>query len=99
MATLELVIQKDIEERGHFVVYLGISRLWLAEKHLHKLRCHITSDDFAVLPVIVLQTAILECQFNPLRLFVPTVDLEKLGIFQRSRDIGQPFTVICLYEI
>ena len=27
MAALEFVIQKDIEERCHFVVYLGISRL------------------------------------------------------------------------
>ena len=85
MAALELVAQKYIEERGHFVIYLGISRFWLAQKHLYELRCHIAGDDLPVPPVIVFQTAILECQFNPLGFLVPTMDLEGLSIFQRSR--------------
>ena len=58
MAALEFIVQKYIEERGHFIVNFRISRFRLAEKHLHKLRSHITGNNFAVLPVIVLQTAI-----------------------------------------
>ena len=90
VAALELTIQKDIEERCHFVVNLGIGWLWQAKKHLHKLRRHITGDNLAVPPVIVLRFAMLESQLDPLGFFVPAVDLERLGIFQRSRDIGQP---------
>ena len=84
MAALELIIQKHIEERRHFIVNFDISRLWQTKEHLHKLRCHITDDDLAILPVIVLQSAILERQLDPLSFLVPTVDLESLGTFSAA---------------
>jgi len=49
MTALELIIQKHIEERRHFIVNFNVSGLWLAQKHLDKLRRHITDDDFAAL--------------------------------------------------
>ena len=87
MAALELVIQEHIEERRHFIVDFDISRLWLAEKHLHELWCHITGDDFAVPPVVVFEAAIAQSQLDPLGFLIPTVDLKGLGNFQRSGDI------------
>ena len=96
MAALELVIQKDIKERRHFIVDFGISRLWQTKKHLHKLRRYLAGDNLAVLPVIVFQTAILERQLDPLRLFAPTVDLKGLCTIQCRCDIGHPFAVVYL---
>ena len=55
MAALKPVVQKHIEERRHFVFNLCVGWLWLAQKHLHELRCYITGDNLAVPPVIVLQ--------------------------------------------
>ena len=53
VTALEPLAQIYTKERRHFVVDLRIGWLWLAQKHLNKLRCYLASDDFAVPPVIV----------------------------------------------
>ena len=75
MAALELIAQKDIEERSHFVVDFGIGRLGVLKEHLDELRCYIAGDDLAVLPVIILQPAVTERKLDPFRFLVPTVVL------------------------
>ena len=99
MAALELIVQEYIEEWRHLVFNLSIRGFGESQKHLDEFRRYIAGDDFAVPPVIVLQTAVLERQLDPLRLFVPTVDLKGLGLVQCDCDIRQPLAVVCFRTI
>ena len=89
MAALEGVIQKNIEERCHFIGSFDIGRFRLRENHFDELGCNLAGDDFAVLPVIFFQIAEFESQLDPFGFLVPAVDFKGLCILECIRKQGK----------